>query len=182
MKKRLEPIFSVLILALILFILFVAISRGQSQGIVASGGQFTLEKQVVAGGGNSMTQSALVQQGTAGQPISGVRSSGGPFNLYSGFWTPDDLAPTASNASISGRVVTAGGRGIRNAVLTVTSPLGGLRSTTTGSLGYFSFGELEVGSTYILTIVSKRFTFANSVLLIELNDDVRQVVFTAQEY
>ncbi|HNU08950.1 MAG TPA: carboxypeptidase-like regulatory domain-containing protein [Pyrinomonadaceae bacterium] len=181
MKKLLEPIVSVLILALILFILFVAVSRGQSLGIVASGGQFALEKQIVAGGGNSMTQSAFVQQGTGGQPISGTRSAGGPFQLYSGFWTPDDLVPTAATASISGRVITASGRGVRNAVLTFASPLGEFRSTTTGSLGYFSFAELEVGSTYVLTITSKRFTFANSVLLIEVNDDVRELVFTARE-
>lgn len=90
------------------------------------------------------------------------------------------LAVVAATASISGRVSAADGTGIRNAVIVVS---GGSLSqpiyVRTGTFGYFSVEDLEVGGTYILTINSKRFTFANPNRIITLNENVGDADFVA---
>jgi hypothetical protein len=58
-QARFELFFYTLIGALLLIL--VGIARGQTDEIVASGGQFRLEKQVVVGGGNLMSQGAMNQ-------------------------------------------------------------------------------------------------------------------------
>lgn len=90
------------------------------------------------------------------------------------------LAPLAANASITGRVVTSYGAGIRNAIVVVTG--GGLtepRSYRTNNFGNYRFTDLEVGQTYVLTINSKRFVFTNPTLLITLEDNVSDANFVA---
>lgn len=179
MRNRFEAIVSVIVLALVLFLLFVMITRAQTPEIVASGGQFALEKQVVAGGGNKMNQSGIQQDGTGGQTVAGTKSQGGQFTVYSGFWTPDDFAPTAANAVVSGRVTTSEGNGIRNVIVTLSGPNGAPRSVQTGAFGYFAFADVPVGSTYVLTVVSKRFSFTQSSQIVPVNDDVADLAFVA---
>jgi hypothetical protein len=181
MRKRLEPIVSIVILAIALFIVFVAISRGQSSEAIATGGQFTLEKQVIAGGGNAMQHLTYVQGGTGGQTVSGARSTGGQFHVYSGFWTPDDFAPTAPTAVITGRVTTFDGAGIRNAVITVTFPSGETRSAVSGSLGRYLITGIPIGETCVIQVSSKRFAFAVPTVVREVSDDIRDADFVASE-
>lgn len=68
-------------------------------------------------------------------------------------------APTAANISVSGRVLTADGRGLKNAVVTITDSSGNARSVKTASLGYYAFGDIEAGETYVVRVSSKQFTF-----------------------
>jgi Carboxypeptidase regulatory-like domain/Fibronectin type III domain/Protein of unknown function (DUF1533) len=87
---------------------------------------------------------------------------------------------TGAEVSVSGRVVTAGGNGIQNAVITVSGTGTGVRmSTMTGPFGYFSMGGLDAGDTYVITVQSKRFTFANPNRVVTLNDSVDDILFTA---
>lgn len=52
-----------------------------------SGGAFTIEKSVIAGGGaQNLAGGSFSIDGTLGQPLAG-RSSGGGYDLQSGFWT-----------------------------------------------------------------------------------------------
>jgi CSLREA domain-containing protein len=84
-------------------------------------------------------------------------------------------------ASISGRVATADGAGIRNAVITVTG--GNLAQpiyVRTGSLGYYNIEGLDVGETYVLTVNSKRFTFSVPSRVITLNENVDDADFIAE--
>lgn len=74
------------------------------------------------------------------------------FNQIGGFWTPDQLVPTAASVSIGGKVKTVGENGIRNVVVALTDLNGAVRTTVTGSLGWFHFTDVEVGQTYVLTI------------------------------
>lgn len=164
---------------LVLLLILAAVARGQS--IVASGGQFALEKQVVAGGGNAMNQAAMSQSGTGGQAVSEGRSLGGNFTLYHGFWTPDDFAPTAAGAVVAGTVRTADGRGIRNAVVTIAFPDGQTRTTVTGSLGRYFFAEIPVGSGYLISVRSKRFSFPSPTIVREVYDDISDADFVAGE-
>ncbi len=81
--------------------------------------------------------------------------------------------PTAANAAIEGRVRSAGGLGIRNAMVSISG--GGLsepRVVQTGSFGHFRFDNLPVGETYIISVVSSRYVFANPTRLVTLDDNV----------
>lgn len=88
--------------------------------------------------------------------------------------------PTAANASISGRVTTSNGRGIRNARLILTDAFGQTLTTQTGSFGYFRFEEIPVGATYVLTVSSKRFTFTQSSIIVNLTEDFTNANFVAE--
>ena len=149
-------------------------------GQIATGGQFRLEQAAVAGGGvQSASGGQFSVQGTAGQSVAGQKATNSPYSAHAGFWNPADLGPTAAGVSISGRVRTSEGRGIRNALLTITSPNGMSRTAITGSRGDFRFDEIEVGQTYIITVRSRRFLFANPTQVLAVNDEVTGLDFTA---
>ncbi len=99
-----------------------------------------------------------------------------------GGWGLEFLAPTAAQASISGRVTTADGTSIRNAemVLTGNSVATPLR-VSTSSFGYFTFEGLQVGETYVLTVNSRRFTFTQPSRVISLTDNATGMDFTADQ-
>ncbi|MBK7393698.1 MAG: hypothetical protein IPI64_10430 [Chloracidobacterium sp.] len=86
-------------------------------------------------------------------------------------------APTAAELSIAGRVVTAEGRGIRGAFVTVTGTGGDVRNVATGNLGRYVVDGLNAGETYIVTVRSRRFTFAQPTRVITLNDNVTDADF-----
>lgn len=90
------------------------------------------------------------------------------------------LSPTAADASISGRVMTADGRGIKGASVTLSSggPERNIR-VITGTFGYYRFDGLRVGETYVLTVGAKRYTFANPSRAVSLDDEVSDADFTA---
>nr|HQU81927.1 choice-of-anchor Q domain-containing protein [Pyrinomonadaceae bacterium] len=55
------------------------------------------------------------------------------------------LTPTAANVSISGRVLTTEGAGLRNAIVYLTDGNGNTRKAQTGSFGNFMFDGIEAG-------------------------------------
>ena len=82
-----------------------------------SGGQFEITQSVVAsGGGQNSTGGAAAIDGTLAQPLAGSNLRGGIFAVGGGFWSTT-LAPSAASVSIGGRISTAEGLGIRNAVV-----------------------------------------------------------------
>jgi alpha-tubulin suppressor-like RCC1 family protein len=89
-------------------------------------------------------------------------------------------APTAALVSISGRVLTPDGQGVRNAQVKLTGAGGAIRFATTGTFGYFRFEEIEAGQTYMLEIISRRFTFANPVRVLSVADEVTDADFIAE--
>jgi uncharacterized delta-60 repeat protein len=92
------------------------------------------------------------------------------------------LAPTAATATINGRVTTASNRAIRNVALTLTdTTTGETKSTITNPFGYYNFQDLEVGRSYVLTIKSKRFSFANPTRTITLDENLTGEDFIADE-
>ena len=109
----------------------------------------------------------------------------GNYNLYvdaPGAGCILALAPTAAGATLGGRISTASGNGIRGAVVTLSG--GNLpepRTALTSSFGYYNFENLEAGSSYILTVSSKRFTFANPTRVINLLDNVTDADFVSEE-
>ena len=97
-----------------------------------------------------------------------------------GGWGIEFLSSTAAQASISGRVMTANGQGIRNATVVMTgNSLAEPRVATTGTFGYYTFDGLEVGQTYVVTINSRRYTFSTPSRVISLVDNVADADFVA---
>ena len=89
------------------------------------------------------------------------------------------FAPTAAEVSISGRVLTANGRGISGAVVVLTDQNGTTRTARTSAFGHFRFEEVEAGQTYVVTVVSKHYQFAPQV--ISVSEDITDLNFMAVE-
>lgn len=89
------------------------------------------------------------------------------------------LAPTAANISISGRVSTANGAGLANATVYLTDANGASQIVKTGSFGSYIFADIAAGETYTITVVSKKFQFIPQ--LITPNESIADINFAAQE-
>ena len=144
-----------------------------------SGGTFSITQSVIANGGGQSSGGTFNATGTAGQPAAGTSSNGGTFNAIGGFWQPGS-APTAAEVSVTGRVLTPDGRGLRNATVTMTDSNGVTRYARTSSFGYYRFEDVAVGQTYILAVGSKRYQFASQV--VNVTDSLTDIDFIAQPY
>lgn len=80
------------------------------------------------------------------------------------------LAVTAAGVSVSGRVLSAAGYGIPRARVTLAGPDNRIRTTIASDLGYFSFEDVEVGNTYVLSASRKGHRF--SPVLLTVMDEV----------
>lgn len=146
-----------------------------------TGGNFDLSHSVIAGGGGTgSTGGQFALSGTSGQTSAGTTSTNGNFSLRGGFWAFDDLAPTAALVSVSGRVLTAGGQGIRSVQITLSGGNGVIRTVQSSAFGHFHFDEVEIGQTYILQVSSKRFVFASPIRLLTVQDRVVEENFIAE--
>lgn len=144
-----------------------------------SGGIYQITQNVVATGERSSGGNYSVEN-TSGQPLAGGNLQNGLYSLYSGFWTPPNLTPTAATVKISGRVKAANGNGIRNAVLILNDSNGAIQTARTASFGYFQFDDVRVGETYILSIASKRFTFSNSTRVLSVFEELTDIDFISE--
>jgi hypothetical protein len=87
-------------------------------------------------------------------------------------------APTAAHVSISGRVITSDGRGLRNAFVHLMDAAGNVRSARTSSFGYFTIEDVEVGQAYVLTLSSKRYFMQPRI--INLSDELADLELIVQ--
>lgn len=137
-----------------------------------SGGQFAVTESVIASGGGNSTTGQYSTSGTTGQPVAGGSLTGAQYSVQSGFWKPA-FAPSAALASISGRVSSPSGAGIKSVILSIQDASRGFILTTiTGPFGYYRFDRLGVGRSYVITLTAKRFTFTSSPMLITLDDEI----------
>jgi hypothetical protein len=88
------------------------------------------------------------------------------------------LAPTAASVSVSGRVLTTSGRGLTNAMVTMTDLNGSTRTARTGTFGYFRFDEVVAGQSYVFSVSSKRYRFASQVIMVM--EELTELNFTPQ--
>ncbi|MBP6004816.1 MAG: carboxypeptidase regulatory-like domain-containing protein [Pyrinomonadaceae bacterium] len=101
------------------------------------------------------------------------QSAQASFTAFNG-----DLGPTASSVSISGRVTTAAGSGVANAIVTMADADGQTRNAITGAFGYYQFDDVPSGETVVVSVRSKRYTFAPQI--VNVNDQLTDLDFTAQ--
>jgi len=87
------------------------------------------------------------------------------------------LAPTAADASISGRVLNNYGAAIQGAIVTVQDATGTPRTFYTNTLGYYRFDGLQVGQTYVVSVSSRRYRFATPTMVVNLSDNVTDLNF-----
>lgn len=80
--------------------------------------------------------------------------------------TPPDIGademftgPTSASTSVSGRVVTAAGVGIRNARISLVDLSGNTRTVMSNAFGYYRFDNVEVGQNYVLSVSAKQYEF-----------------------
>lgn len=142
-----------------------------------SGGTFEITKSVIAGGGGQSTGGAFTLDGTIGQSIAGTNSTGGTFGLTGGFW--GGQAAPVSSVTVSGRVLTVLGNGLRNVIVSMTDPQGVVLRATTSSGGNFNFDNVQTGQAYVLTVASKRFRFSPQI--IQINSTITNLEFRGLE-
>lgn len=124
---------------------------------------YDLSRNVIASGGNNsagtVNASNYSVEGTIGQSLAGTTSVSSPqFAVRAGFWAFEDLAPTAAGVSVSGRVTTAAGMPISGVRVSLTGT-DSARVALTNPFGYYRFDEIEVGHTYLIEAIAKRFEF-----------------------
>ncbi len=136
-----------------------------------TGGDFVVKQSVIAGGGGSGSGGGFSVRSTIGQPVAGDSASGGGFSASSGFWTSG--AAVSTGVSISGRVLTPTGLGLRNAVVFIVDSQCVQRTATTSSFGIYTFENVSTGTSYTMGVRSKRYRFGSrTVNVISVMTDI----------
>jgi subtilisin family serine protease len=93
----------------------------------------------------------------------------------------EELAPTAGQASVGGRITDRRGRGVRGVSLSLfDASTGETFLATTNSFGYYSFSGLAVPDFYVLTAFDfRKYTIVNNIRSFTLHDDLVNVDFFA---
>ena len=87
--------------------------------------------------------------------------------------------PTAADVTVDGRVTTADGRGIRNVRMQLLLQDGNIMGALTGPFGYYRFEGVPAGSAAVLTIRSKRYSFAQAAVLLDVGDSLTGIDFVS---
>lgn len=87
------------------------------------------------------------------------------------------VEPTAASATVSGRVLTAFGRGIPNTRVEMTDSNGQVRYAMTNPFGYYRFQDISVGATYIFSVTGKKHRFSPKV--VTLTNQIADLNFVA---
>ena len=106
-------------------------------------------------------------------------STGSVVGTFLGGWGIEFMAGTAAEGSVSGRVMTPDGAGLRGARVTMIDSRGNIRMVATSSLGYYQFGEVEIGETYVIGVMSKRYRFTSRPITVD--DSLTELDFVGIE-
>ncbi len=94
-----------------------------------------------------------------------IVASTAPNNPYE---VPVNLVVQAKS-TVSGRVLTPSGLGLRNALVSMIDAQGIRRTATTSSFGLFSFADVSNDETVTIAITSKRYRFTPRIVLVTGN-------------
>ena len=86
--------------------------------------------------------------------------------------------PATASMSVSGRVVSPGGLGVKGAMVTMIYVGGESRRMATSSLGYYTFDDLAEGP-YMISVSSRRYRFEPKSLMV--SQDLTNVDFVGLE-
>lgn len=93
-------------------------------------------------------------------------------------WAIGNLSPTASNASISGRVLSPAGDGVPNVTVVLSDRFGNERSVISSPFGYYRFDGVPSGQALTVTARSKRYQFDPRI--VALYEDLFDLDLTAR--
>lgn len=85
---------------------------------------------------------------------------------------------TAASVNLSGRVLTAEGRGLRGAQVRLTLADGTTKIVTTTSFGYYRFADVLAGQTVTVQVLSKKYGYQSHT--VNLTGDVSELDFIAE--
>ena len=92
------------------------------------------------------------------------------------------MVPVA-NITLSGRILTSGGNGIRNTLVTVSGGnLPAPITVQTGNFGYFAFSGLTTGNTYTVSVSTKRYVIAAPSRQVTPSSNVTDFDFVAEPF
>ena len=120
------------------------VNLGPIADIVVGSGPGAAQVQAYDGATNALIQNFIAYTGF----------TGGVFVA-----APRVLIPTAAEVSISGRILTPEGRGLRNANVILTDSNGISRQVRSLSFGSYRFDSVQAGETYIIGVSSKQYRF-----------------------
>lgn len=96
-------------------------------------------------------------------------------------FTSDEIMPTASYGTVSGRIATSDGRGVRGVYMEIRNAnTGEVFYSTTNSFGYYRFENLRVADFYVLTAnPPKRYVIPDNTQWFTLESDLNSLNFWA---
>ncbi len=94
--------------------------------------------------------------GPVGRSFSNAKAMDIPMTWVDGTLTIQAAAPPVT---VSGRVTTPSGAGLRGVIVTLTDTNGVRRTATTSTFGYYSFTNVPAGPTYTAAVASRRYQF-----------------------
>ncbi len=160
-------------------------SQGSAYVFARNGAVWTQQQKLTAIGGNAgddfgtgvaisgdkIIVGAPLSDDSASAPLAPQATDQGAMFIF-----VNQLVPTAANVSVTGRVLTTEGRGLRNAVVHLVDSNGVIRTSRTSTFGYYRFFEIEAGQTVIISVTSKRYEFMSQT--ISLSETLTDVDFT----
>jgi hypothetical protein len=112
--------------------------------------------------------SPAVNQGDNSLSIVGTDQRGFGFpRIFGGTVDIGAFEVSDGPVSVSGRVTTPDGGGLRNSIVTLTDSVGARRTAITSTLGYYSFDNVTPGQTYSIGVQSRRYRFSSNQLQID---------------
>ncbi|MDQ3797823.1 MAG: carboxypeptidase regulatory-like domain-containing protein, partial [Acidobacteriota bacterium] len=113
-------------------------------------------------------------------PSDAAQVNGSGYTNLETYLNGGSLIPTAAGVTVSGQVLDAGGRGVAKAQVIVMDTSGSeVGRAVTNGFGYFVFEGITAGETYIISVSSKRHTFANPTQAVTVSEDVSGILFRA---
>ena len=135
----------------------------------------------------AITGSPVIDQGNSGQatdqrgnarPIDFTGIADAPGGNATDIGAVENLIPTATVATIGGRITTSQGLGIPLAYVKITTQDGIIRYVRTNQFGYYRISEIEVGQNLFIEVFAKGYQF--SPLLERILRDRKDLDFQAQ--
>jgi PKD repeat protein len=151
-----------------------------NNNITTSGTLINLRFNVV-GTANTVTGTTTLEftVRSGANPVPNFEGEGGtiPVAVTNGLFTVASAAPIAS-VTVAGRVLTADGRGLRNAQIRLTAADGSSKTVMSGAFGYYRFANVQAGQSVTIQVISKRFGFQPQSVTV--SGDISGLNFIAQ--
>lgn len=123
-------------------------------------------------GGNNPSYAMTTDQNGTGYPR--VYNGTTDIGAYE-----SQIAPTAANVTVSGRVSDSFGRTVSKARVTVTDSSGQTRTATTNNFGFYRFDEISGGETHTFQVIHKQHQFTPQV--VNISENISDLHFVAQD-